>query len=91
MIKKCICGHEMTKAEWKHQWVCHRCGRTQFIYDDITNAEYIRSLTNDEMAEWLVQKVKCTACNGNGCSYDWCVDHMKKWLKNPCKKAKIFF
>lgn len=27
--KKCVCGNEMTAVEWKHQWVCHRCGRTK--------------------------------------------------------------
>lgn len=30
-MEKCVCGHEMTKAEWKNQWVCHRCGRTKPI------------------------------------------------------------
>lgn len=36
-IKRCICGHLMTAAEWKHQWVCHRCGRTKPLWD--LNAE----------------------------------------------------
>ena len=30
-MKKCVCGHKMTKHEWKNQWVCHRCGRTKSI------------------------------------------------------------
>lgn len=29
MQKKCVCGNLMTAAEWKNQWVCHRCGRTK--------------------------------------------------------------
>ena len=33
-MKNCICGHEMTKAEWKNQWVCHRCGRTKSICEN---------------------------------------------------------
>lgn len=37
-MKKCVCGHEMTKAEWKNQYVCHRCGRTKLIYE-ITKAK----------------------------------------------------
>lgn len=27
MSEKCVCGHEMTPHDWKHEWVCHRCGR----------------------------------------------------------------
>lgn len=30
--KKCVCGHPMTVAEWKNQWVCHRCGRTRSLH-----------------------------------------------------------
>ena len=26
MSKKCVCGNEMTREDWKHEWVCHRCG-----------------------------------------------------------------
>ncbi len=32
--KNCVCGHPMTAHEWKHQWVCHRCGRTAPLVDD---------------------------------------------------------
>lgn len=31
--KKCVCGHPMTAAEWKNQWVCHRCGRTKILHE----------------------------------------------------------
>lgn len=31
MSKKCVCGHEMTRHDWKHEWVCHRCGRKKPI------------------------------------------------------------
>ena len=34
-IKRCVCGHLMTAATWKHQWVCHRCGRTK-PYGDLS-------------------------------------------------------
>lgn len=23
----------MTAAEWKNQWVCHRCGRTKILHE----------------------------------------------------------
>ena len=31
MSKKCVCGNEMTREDWKHEWVCHRCGRKRPI------------------------------------------------------------
>lgn len=31
--KKCVCGYPMTAAEWKNQWVCHRCGRTKPLHE----------------------------------------------------------
>ena len=31
--KKCVYGHPMTAAEWKNQWVCHRCGRTKILHE----------------------------------------------------------
>lgn len=84
-MSECICGHEMTEASWKNKWVCHRCGRTKPIY--ITNSEYIRDMTNEEMAEWLVYKVKCTGCNAENCDEEFCVDLMKTWLEEACQEA----
>lgn len=83
-MKKCVCGHEMTKAEWKNQWVCHRCGRTKPI--NVSNAEYLRSMANEEMAEWLVYKVKCTGCNAEDCDEEFCVNLMKEWIEYPYER-----
>jgi hypothetical protein len=73
----------MTEAAWKYQFVCHRCGRTKPIDAYMTNAEYIRSMTNDEMADWLVHKIKCTGCNAERCDEEFCVNLMKEWLEYP--------
>ena len=78
-MKLCVCGNEMTKAEWKGQYVCHRCGRTKHIY--MTNAEHIRTMTNEEMAEYLVYKVKCTACSAKNCDREFCMNFMREWLE----------
>jgi hypothetical protein len=43
----------MTKAEWKHQWVCHRCGRTKPISIKQTNADKIKQMSDKELAEWI--------------------------------------
>ena len=55
-MKKCFCGHEMTKTEWKHQWVCHRCGRTKPIYENAISMELLRNMTVEELAEWIIMQ-----------------------------------
>lgn len=82
-MKTCVCGHEMTKAEWKAQYICHRCGRTKPINEKITTADYLRSATNEEMAEWLLYNVRCTACDGEYCDELWCLNMIKQWLEEP--------
>lgn len=56
MSKTCVCGNDMTKEEWKHQWVCHHCGRTKPISIKQTNADkYFRNATDEELAHLFVQ------------------------------------
>lgn len=43
---KCICGHEMTEHRWKGQWVCHRCGRTNFIEEPTLESEFVTRCKN---------------------------------------------
>lgn len=50
-----------------------------------TNADYLRNMTNEEMAEWLVYKVKCTGCNAENCDSKFCVSLMKQWLEDFCE------
>ena len=50
-----------------------------------TNANYLRNMTNEEMAEWLVYKVKCTGCNAENCDSEFCVNLMKQWLEDFCE------
>ena len=52
-MPKCFCGNEMTRKDWKHQWVCHKCGRTKPLYESMTNADRIRSMSDEELAIFL--------------------------------------
>lgn len=52
-IKKCICGQEMTLHDWENRWVCHRCGRFEYLEFPQTNADYIRKMSDWELAEFL--------------------------------------
>lgn len=46
-----------------------------------TNADKIRSMTNEELAEWLVYRVKCAGCNAENCDEKFCVNLMKEWIE----------
>lgn len=48
-----------------------------------TNADRLRSMTDEELAECLVQNAKCTGCNAENCDKEFCVNFMKDWLKQP--------
>lgn len=75
-MKKCVCGEEMTPAEWKNQWVCHRCGRTKPMRTTVTNADRIRAMSDEELAKLL-------CCTG------WRMIERKEcieWLQQPAEE-----
>lgn len=63
-IKKCACGANMVKAEWKNQWVCYRCGQTSPIHSAQTNGDKFRTqIASDEaLAEFLSSVVPVLEC-----------------------------
>lgn len=87
-MKKCVCGHEMTRHNWKHQWVCHRCGRTKVIDTPQTNAD--RICANKHELATTLHAVKlgyapwcdyhCENEGENGC--DNCI---LNWLQQPAE------
>lgn len=53
-MKRCVCGTTMTKHEWKHQYVCHACGRTKLIDDSRERLqELISDLSEDEVLDLI--------------------------------------
>ena len=52
-MKKCVCGNDMTAHDWEHRYVCHRCGRTKQYERPITNFDRIKSMSIEELAEFL--------------------------------------
>ena len=83
MSKTCVCGNDMVKAEWKHQWVCHRCGRTEPIGIKQTNADRIRAKSDEELAEFIKNlRFKNGDCpNDTKCKMRNCYDCWLDWLK----------
>ena len=54
----------------------------------ITNADRIRSMTDEELAEWMAINTDCFNCkikNKNICSLDdgTCTEEWRFWLKSP--------
>lgn len=56
------------------------------MYRAKNNADYIRNMSDEEMAEWLVHKVKCTGCNAENCDEEFCINLMKEWIEYPCDR-----
>ena len=70
---------------------CPVCGEDMRVGSDMTNADRIRSMTNDELAEFLdrwalgdidYSKTFCDLCKGQ---YDCHDDCLMDWLKEEVK------
>lgn len=92
-MPKCFCGNEMTRKDWKHQWVCHKCGRTKPLYESMTNADRIRSMSDEELAEFFlkVSIVYAESCMTGESDCVWedypthdkgCKDCFLEWLES---------
>lgn len=89
---ECVCRHEMTRHDWKNQWVCHRCGRTKPIEQTQTNADRIRAMSDEELAEFLSTPCECfVSPEEDGyieCGNDLCKKRLLEWLKQPAEEGE---
>lgn len=84
MSKTCACGNNMIKEEWKHQWVCHCCGRTKPISIKQTNAEkYFRDATDEEIAKYIANKM--SGCPYVLCKNTDCYKCLLNWLEQEAE------
>ena len=53
-----------------------------------TNADRIRGMTDEELAEWLVDATMCerVCIEEDYCGCDVCVNRVTDWLKQPAKE-----
>ena len=93
-MKKCVCGEEMTPAEWKNQWVCHRCGRTKPMCTTVTNADRIRAMSDEELAGFLMELMGHAQCFAEGifpyhpCPQNYnCKQCGIEWLQQPAEEV----
>ena len=62
-------------------WDCQ-----QYFNNSYTYADHIRELNNEQLSNFLLYKVKCTGCNAEHCSEEFCLNMMKDWLQSPCEE-----
>lgn len=66
--------------------VCHCCGEDCPEWKAKTNADYIRSMTDEELAKFLDRHEYIDFCHHGPCLDDeTCEKCMLKWLKQPAK------
>ena len=76
--KECI-NHN--KSVVYYGWDCKN-----YFNNGYTNADYIREMGDEKLAEWLVRKVKCTGCNAENCNEEFCINLMKELVQSPCNE-----
>lgn len=87
----------MDKCKFEHNGYCYNCGATQYIGKckkpcdtiiSVTNADRIRSMSDDELCEMLTAGTggfDCGTCrDSNECDRE-CELHCAEWLKQPAK------
>ena len=79
---------EYTKKGTKPDWCPLKPAPEKCPYKR-TNADRMRSMNDEELAEWLVYKVKCTGCNAENCDEEFCLNLMNEWIKNPCENILL--
>lgn len=86
----CVCNHKMTRHDWKHQWVCHRCGRTKPIEKLQTNADRIRAMSDEELAwELMTWRLETEAKHqGVESNYPNTQATILEWLQQPAEPPK---
>ena len=50
-----------------------------------TNADRIRSMSDEELVEFFLEKMDCAACPASedvACEHDRCLEYIKEWLQS---------
>ena len=87
-----MCNHKLMgfgADENGNYRICGRCGKKIYI---ITNADRIRAMTDEELAEWLCKALDCDFCKAylqNMSIYSCCENQVKgifNWLQQPAEE-----
>lgn len=67
--------------------VWHKCGEDCKEYKKQTNADRIRNMTDEELAEFINRKIACDCCSAKHCNSDErCEVDILQWLKSEVKE-----
>lgn len=81
---ECSCGGDETKCDFYPE-IRERAKKE--LKKVITNGDNIRSVNDEQLAELLVYKVKCTGCNAENCDEKFCLNLMKEWIKHSYEET----
>lgn len=85
---KCHCAIIDTGTYSKDEAIAAWNRRAQPENKPLTNADHIRSMSDEELAEWLVDANMCerVCIEEDYCGCDVCVNRVTDWLKQPAKE-----
>ena len=56
-----------------------------------TNADRIRSMSDEELVEFFLEKMDCAACPASedvACEHDRCLEYIKEWLQSEVEETR---
>lgn len=85
---ECSCGGDRTKCDFYPDVRAKEKNESGKI---VTNADRIRAMTDDELADFFYELVDSGACNDFGITHERecdsnCVECIKEWLNQPVKE-----
>lgn len=60
--------------------------RECYYFQRMTNADRIRRMSDEELAEWIFEHTDCIACPQNKDCDDLCAEHWLEWLKKEVEE-----
>lgn len=83
------CRHEDVSAK---KYPCSKCDSvTNDLFEPKkqTNADRIRSMSDEELVEFFLEKMDCAACPASedvACEHDRCLENIKEWLEREAEE-----
>ena len=94
-----LCKENYDRWHSSHPKFCEECGGQGYRFVRMTNAEHIRAMSDEDLAEQLLSSECCTVCdyykdglceayNLDEPQHNYCVAACLKWLRQPVKEDR---
>ena len=74
----------------EHEEPCVKCTQNASDnYERMTNADRIRSMSDEELVEFFLEKMDCAACPASedvACEHDRCLENIEEWLQSEVEE-----